>query len=136
MERRPRNGARSRRQSPVYCLYYVAPLQKPALGTRRRQVSHGGNYSLVSHGEEEEVVHNRTSEHFNTDDMCSNRSNGGGGFGNPLEKDPRLVREDVLDGYVSIAGSREDYGVVIDPQTLESDREKTESLRRGKHLPE
>jgi len=95
-----------------------------------------GNYSLVSHGEEEEVVHNRTSEHFNTGDMCSNRSNGGGGFGNPLERDPKLVREDVLDGYVSIAGSREDYGVVIDPQTLEIDREKTESLRRGKHLSE
>jgi len=63
--------------------------------------------------------------------MCSNRSNGGGGFGDPLERDPAQVREDVLDGYVSIDGAREDYGVAIDPQTLEIDREKTQSLRRG-----
>jgi N-methylhydantoinase B len=43
----------------------------------------------------------------------------GGGFGNPLERDPDLVREDVLDGYVTRESAEQDYGVVLDPETLD-----------------
>ena len=89
-----------------------------------------GNYSLVRHGDADEIVHNRTSEPFDVGALCSNRTNGGGGFGDPLERDPAQVREDVLDGYVSINGAREDYGVVINPQTLEIDVEGTKTLRK------
>jgi N-methylhydantoinase B len=42
------------------------------------------------------------------------RYGGGGGWGNPLERDPEKVLEDVLDEYVSIAGAQRDYGVVLD----------------------
>jgi N-methylhydantoinase B len=38
---------------------------------------------------------------------------GGGGFESPLLRDPDAVREDVLDGYVSVAAARERYGVVL-----------------------
>ncbi|MBM3676747.1 MAG: hydantoinase B/oxoprolinase family protein [Actinobacteria bacterium] len=44
---------------------------------------------------------------------------GGGGFGDPREREPERVRADVLDGYVSIAGAERDYGVVLDPETFE-----------------
>ena len=91
-----------------------------------------GNYSLVCHGDRKKRVHSCTSEHFEAGDICSNRTNGGGGFGDPLERDPELVKEDVIDGYISIDGAREDYGVVIDPQTLEIDVEETESLRKAR----
>jgi N-methylhydantoinase B len=47
------------------------------------------------------------------------RTGGGGGFGDPLERDPERVREDVLDGYVSIEAAAREYGVVLDPETLE-----------------
>jgi N-methylhydantoinase B len=46
---------------------------------------------------------------------------GGAGFYNPLERDPELVRQDVLNGYVSLQAALEEYGValteglVIDP---------------------
>ena len=40
-------------------------------------------------------------------------SGGGGGYGDPLERDPAAVLEDVKDGYVSIDGARRDYGVVV-----------------------
>jgi N-methylhydantoinase B len=43
---------------------------------------------------------------------------GGGGWGNPFDRDPELVRRDVLEGYVSIESAARDYGVVIDPQTF------------------
>jgi N-methylhydantoinase B len=38
---------------------------------------------------------------------------GGGGFGDPLQRDPAAVLEDVLDGKVSVAAARERYGVVV-----------------------
>jgi N-methylhydantoinase B len=38
---------------------------------------------------------------------------GGGGYGNPFERDPRLVLDDVLNGYVSLGAAASDYGVVI-----------------------
>jgi N-methylhydantoinase B len=47
------------------------------------------------------------------------RTGGGGGFGNPLERDPELVQEDVRNGYVSLEAAARDYGVVLDPETLE-----------------
>ena len=46
-------------------------------------------------------------------DRFTRPSAGGGGFGDPLERDPFAVREDVADGYVSIERARKDYGVVV-----------------------
>lgn len=40
---------------------------------------------------------------------------GGGGFGDPLERDPRRVLQDVIDDYVSVERAALDYGVVITP---------------------
>jgi N-methylhydantoinase B len=47
-------------------------------------------------------------------DLLSIRSGGGGGFGNPLERDPERVREDVLEELVSVQAAQELYGVVFD----------------------
>jgi N-methylhydantoinase B len=41
-------------------------------------------------------------------------SSGGGGYGDPLERDPGAVLEDIKDEYVSIERAKKDYGVVID----------------------
>jgi len=53
---------------------------------------------------------------------------GGGGYGDPLDRDPRAVRDDVLDELVSPERAREDYGVVLTPD-LEIDWEATDRLR-------
>lgn len=59
---------------------------------------------------------------------------GGGGFGDPLDRDPDKVRDDVLDEYVSLDAARRDYGVVlrgdVDGGDLSVDRDATERLRR------
>jgi N-methylhydantoinase B len=39
---------------------------------------------------------------------------GGGGYGDPRQRDPERVLADVVDGYVSIASAREDYGVAVE----------------------
>ncbi len=38
---------------------------------------------------------------------------GGGGWGDPLDRDPQAVLDDVLDEYVSIEGAARDYGVIL-----------------------
>ena len=58
---------------------------------------------------------------------------GGGGWGDPLEREPELVRGDVIDGKVSLAAARADYGVVLalgkGEDEYEIDRGATEKLR-------
>lgn len=39
---------------------------------------------------------------------------GGGGYGDPKERDPQLVLQDVINGYVSIEAAWERYGVVVE----------------------
>ena len=54
---------------------------------------------------------------------------GGGGWGDPLTRDAMRVRQDVARGFVSVRGAREDYGVVLDPATLEIDKDATDEER-------
>jgi N-methylhydantoinase B/oxoprolinase/acetone carboxylase alpha subunit len=64
-------------------------------------------------------------------------SSGGGGWGDPLTRDPERVLEDVRDRYVSVERALEDYGVAIDVDGRECsiDQERTttarERARRG-----
>ncbi|MCX8111210.1 MAG: hydantoinase B/oxoprolinase family protein, partial [Syntrophorhabdaceae bacterium] len=54
---------------------------------------------------------------------------GGGGYGDPFERDPEMVLNDVIEGYVSIESAKLDYGVVINPDTKEIDWGETKKLR-------
>lgn len=77
-------------------------------------------------------------------DAFSRPSGGGGGFGDPLDREPERVLDDVIDGYVSASRARKDYGVVIvetgdpytdfgfavDPGATAQERERIGSARR------
>jgi 5-oxoprolinase (ATP-hydrolysing) len=52
-----------------------------------------------------------------------------GGYGDPVERDPKLVLGDVLDGFTSLEQAREIYLVAIDAETLTLDEEETARLR-------
>ena len=58
-------------------------------------------------------------------------TNGGGGYGDPLERDPEAVKDDVRDGFVSIKAAGEQYGVVLntEPELYEVDDDATGKLR-------
>lgn len=58
-------------------------------------------------------------------------SQGGGGFGDPIERDPDLVLDDVLEGLVSPGRAAADYGVVVhaEPPGFAIDAEATTILR-------
>ncbi len=57
---------------------------------------------------------------------------GAGGWGDPLERDPDMVRDDVRNGLVSLRSAREDYGVALDtgPELYRVDQEATRRLRQ------
>jgi len=61
---------------------------------------------------------------------------GGGGWGDPLDRDPQAVLDDVLDEYVSVEGAARDYGVVLtgslDDLTLAVDEIATKELRESR----
>jgi hypothetical protein len=55
----------------------------------------------------------------------------GGGYGDPLDRDPEQVREDVLDGYLSAETALRDYGVVVTDRA-ELDHEATARTRQAR----
>jgi N-methylhydantoinase B len=64
-------------------------------------------------------------------DRVTGTAGGGCGYGDPLERNPEAVRQDVIDGYVSVERARLDYGVVTNPDNLDIDAEATRKLRTG-----
>ena len=64
-------------------------------------------------------------------DVVTMDAAGGGGYGESRERDPELIREDVLDGYISIESAEKDYGVVFNPETLKIDAGETAKLRES-----
>jgi len=61
-------------------------------------------------------------------------SPGGGGYGDPFSRDPKLVLKDAEEGFVSTKAAREEYGVAIEkrPEGFVVDDAATARLRRSK----
>lgn len=62
-------------------------------------------------------------------ELVSFQTGGGGGYGSPLERDPKMVLQDVVNGFVSLAKAEEEYGVVIDENAMKVDTEATRKTR-------
>ena len=63
-------------------------------------------------------------------DIIRSSTFGGGGYGNPLERDTSRVQEDVADGKVSVEQAREVYGVVFEADSLEVNESATVEQRQ------
>ena len=66
---------------------------------------------------------------LNAGDRVHVRTPGGGGYGEPFERDPNLVLEDVRLGRYSVEEARELFGVVIVGPPLAADLTQTNKLR-------
>ena len=88
---------------------------------------------LISNGSEEELPSkfNRT---IHRGDVFRHFSPGGGGFGDPLDREPALVARDIRNRLVSAGRARGDYGVVLSPAG-DVDLTATESLRKRLRAP-
>jgi N-methylhydantoinase B len=114
----------------------------PPFGVLGGQSSSPNAFGVIRDGREFDpapVPGKITGYHLVPGDITFSRSAGGGGYGDPLERDPEDVRRDVANGYVSERGALEDYGVVLRCRTSgrvrllddwEIDREATERARQ------
>lgn len=56
---------------------------------------------------------------------------GAGGWGDPFERDPQLVLEDILDEKITPGYAYDEYGVVIDKATMTTNEAATTERRRA-----
>jgi N-methylhydantoinase B len=85
--------------------------------------------SYVRSGDEVTGVRSHRMVQVKTGEIFGKVSGGGGGVGNPVDRDPALVLDDVVNGYVTVEHAREVYKVVIDPETMTVDETETAELR-------
>jgi N-methylhydantoinase B len=86
------------------------------------------NHLMINEGEDDEqVLPAKGMRQLKKGDVYSIRSSGGGGWGNPLERDPKAVTNDVRNGYVSREAAEKLYGVII--RDGEVDQEATARRR-------
>ncbi len=65
------------------------------------------------------------------DDLLVVETAGGGGFGDPRQREPERVLEDVRQGYVSVAAAREIYGVAVPVDETSTPRAPRRRAARG-----
>ena len=82
---------------------------------------------LRRRGEAEVQIPSKLEFTLDPGDALEVWTTGGGGYGDPLERDPDLVLADVLDRKVSEAAARAAYGVVLAGRAVEA--AKTDALR-------
>lgn len=92
----------------------------------------GDNNHVILHpGTDREVVQGGSYNHMAAGDVLVNNTGGGGGYGNPLLREPSRVAHDVRNGFVSVAAAERDYGVVVDPSSFLVDVPATSSRREA-----
>lgn len=86
---------------------------------------------IIRNGKELMRVRKITNFPLKKGDVVRIVTAGGGGFGDPLDRDPKLVLNDVLNEYISIEDAKKYYGVIIKGgwPNYEVDYEATNKLR-------
>jgi N-methylhydantoinase B len=72
-----------------------------------------GQYKITRNNEREDLP-NCAVVNLVAGELISSQSCGGGGYGEPTERDPEMVARDVVEEYVSAERARSVYGVVLD----------------------
>ena len=88
------------------------------------------NHVMIDPGSENEERKGSSYNYLEAGQVLANNTGGGGGWGNPFERDPALVAKDVRNGFVSVEAAERDYGVAVDPATFSVDTARTATLRR------
>lgn len=77
-------------------------------------------------------IHSKATVKVKKGDTMTTVTSGGGGWGNPYQRDPEKVRLDVIEGLVSTDRAETEYGVILKGDQLEVDQDATRSTRADK----
>jgi N-methylhydantoinase B len=110
------------------------------IGTERREIPPWGlaggkpggcsNLWIESPSGQKEFLPSKVTRQVDPGTRIVLRTAGGGGYGNPFERDPEMVRRDVVEGFISPDRAKSEYGVVVDPDTGNVDEEATTIVRQ------
>lgn len=114
------------------CLVYKTKTRPWAIGGGRPGES---NHVILNPGTDREVVQGGSYNRLEAGEVLVNNTGGGGGYGDPFEREPARVAADVRNGFVSVESAARDYGVSVDPVTFEVDEEATARLRAAGPAP-
>ncbi|MFB6255266.1 MAG: hydantoinase B/oxoprolinase family protein, partial [Haloplanus sp.] len=80
---------------------------------------------------DEKTLASKSTTALEPGEVVSVQTPGGGGYGDPTERDPDAVLADVRDGKVSVENARVEYGVVIEDGQVDeaATSERRERLR-------
>ena len=81
--------------------------------------------------EDEQIPPSKFMKTMKKGDLFRAQLAGGGGWGNPYERDPKRVIEDVINGKISSNAASKEYGVQIDENTMSVDEQATRNLREA-----
>ena len=90
--------------------------------------AHAGN-AINPDGNDPQIPPGKFMTTINEGDVFRARLAGAGGWGDPLERDPALVLDDVLNEKVSAQSARDEYGVEINVDAMRVDEDATRMLR-------
>ena len=95
---------------------------------------HAGRPSrnVLNPDKEARLLDSKVTMHLRRGDVFRHELPGGGGWGDPLDRDPSNVLNDARNEYISVEGANRDYGVVIDSSTWTVDLVATRNLRESR----
>lgn len=87
--------------------------------------------NLIERNGEPSTLPSKMTGSMSRGDLVTHEQPGGGGFGNPLERDPERVAHDVWNGKISAGYARRHHRVVVDSESGILDAAATKQLRRA-----
>ena len=85
--------------------------------------------NVLNPGLNQQVLPTKVTMPIKHGDLLRHKLAGGGGYGDPLQRDPALVLEDVLDEKISPERAADKYGVVVNVEEGTVDVAKTNARR-------
>ncbi len=85
--------------------------------------------NILETGTEKRELPSKTTGLLQPGDLVVHEQPGGGGFGNPLEREPERVAADVWSGKITAAYAAKHHAVVVDARSGVLDAAATENLR-------
>jgi N-methylhydantoinase B len=107
-------------QNPVQVVIPCDGQFAPPRGVNGGHNGTPGSTHLIDHNGQISKLPNLVNMHIRKDQHIRGRDSSGGGYGDPLTRDPARVLTDVLEGYESIGKARDVYGVIF-TGTIEDD---------------
>jgi len=119
------------RKNDLKAVFFGDGFKYPPHGILGGKSGRSGTHYVLNKTTGKKTVYKASGQFtLHKDEVYVGFASGGGGVGDPVERDAELVMEEARDGLISLRSAKQDYGVVLDPESFQIDYEATEKLRK------